>query len=396
MSAGATGIFISYKREERAYAQALRDRLVILGYDVWWDAEIQTGSRWHDALDKALSESACVIVLWSERSIQSPWVQYEASVAAAQGRLAQVVIESGFDVAPQFSREQHADLVGWDGSVGHVGVQSLIARFDALGVRPTRVPKSFQPWDRAWPTRIPGHRRRRWRQRAPLLIAVGLGLASGIALDRGMFRASDANVASSQASKVVDVDRSEAHLREEVMFRLQQMDAAIDKARTDGLALIEDLQVGPVRGERIRDYFHEIGVIGATIELGGLDDVPGSDDRSFSFGYGGYGVRNLPQQRGYKRTEFQESTVLELVTACGANPETRAALDGALQKLDRAVTAIPQDIGKRVAMAQLHVQDTVPGYLTEIRAGLEWIEGVRNAWAPVSSSKARICAPAGA
>jgi len=148
-------IFISYKREELAYADTLRLFLEKSGYTVWWDRELQTGSAWASDLDRQLTIAACVIVLWSRRAARSAWVRHEASGAIGRGTYLPVKIEQ-VDVPHPFDRLQAADLVGWDGSQSHPGFRALLESLERLLARP---PTSYAsaPNERiaAWPVRVP-------------------------------------------------------------------------------------------------------------------------------------------------------------------------------------------------------------------------------------------------
>jgi hypothetical protein len=81
-------VFISYKNEDRAWAQQVRGGLKLaLGCDLWWDQSLQTGGQWNEQLDQALQSAASIVVLWSKRSCESPWVQQEAAIAKVLGVL---------------------------------------------------------------------------------------------------------------------------------------------------------------------------------------------------------------------------------------------------------------------------------------------------------------------
>jgi len=86
-------IFISYKREEQAEARKLADALEQEGWRVWWDPKLRAGERFDDAIEAALQESKCVIVLWSKRSVRSHYVKDEAAYALNRGKLVPVAIE---------------------------------------------------------------------------------------------------------------------------------------------------------------------------------------------------------------------------------------------------------------------------------------------------------------
>src|SRR5574339_574712 len=74
-------IFISYANEDRDRAAQLAALLEREGWSVWWDRRIPAGRTWRSVLEDALDESRCMIVLWSEHSVNSPWVAEEAEEA---------------------------------------------------------------------------------------------------------------------------------------------------------------------------------------------------------------------------------------------------------------------------------------------------------------------------
>ena len=86
-------IFISYKREEQAAARKLADALESEGSSVWWDPKLRAGERFDDVIEKALNEAKCVMVMWSERSVESRYVRDEATYALKRNKLVPVVIE---------------------------------------------------------------------------------------------------------------------------------------------------------------------------------------------------------------------------------------------------------------------------------------------------------------
>lgn len=107
-------VFLSYARADAAKAKRLAEALRRSGHDVWWDREIQGGARYSKEIKSALDRAHVVLVLWSERSVDSDWVQDEAVVGRDSGRLVPVAIEP---VEPPlgFRQIQTIDLVRWKG-----------------------------------------------------------------------------------------------------------------------------------------------------------------------------------------------------------------------------------------------------------------------------------------
>jgi TIR domain len=80
-------IFISYKREEQAIARNLANALESEGWTVWWDPKLRAGEHFDDVIEKVLNEAKCVVVLWSNLSVNSEYVKAEATEALEQKNL---------------------------------------------------------------------------------------------------------------------------------------------------------------------------------------------------------------------------------------------------------------------------------------------------------------------
>ena len=87
-------IFLSYARADVDCARKLADMVGRAGHDVWWDRELHGGSRFTSEIDKALRDAEAVIVLWSEASVESAWVQDEAAEGRDSNRLVPVVVDA--------------------------------------------------------------------------------------------------------------------------------------------------------------------------------------------------------------------------------------------------------------------------------------------------------------
>jgi len=119
-------VFVSYAREDRARAEHLVSALNEENCRVWWDDQINTGSKFDAILDQALNEAACVVVLWSERAVNSEWVKMEAQHGLAREHLLPVYIEL-VDLPQPFHRLQTADLTDWDNLQGdHPAFRRLV------------------------------------------------------------------------------------------------------------------------------------------------------------------------------------------------------------------------------------------------------------------------------
>jgi len=142
-------VFISYAREDRDRASHYAQWCTAHGWSVWWDQAIAPGRKWDQAIERALNEARCVLVLWSNNSVKSDWVKTEASEAARRGVLVPVMIDR---VAPplEFRRVQALDMAGWDGRPDEPALALLrntlaehIGRSPALPATPPPRPR---PW----------------------------------------------------------------------------------------------------------------------------------------------------------------------------------------------------------------------------------------------------------
>ena len=74
-----TDIFVSYASEDRERIKALVVELERQGWSVWWDRDMHAGPSFASVIQEQIEQALCVIVVWSEASIRSHWVQDEAT-----------------------------------------------------------------------------------------------------------------------------------------------------------------------------------------------------------------------------------------------------------------------------------------------------------------------------
>jgi hypothetical protein len=125
-------IFISYANEDRDRAAQLATFLETEGWGVWWDRRIPAGRTWRSVLEDALEDTRCMIVLWSENSVKSPWVAEEAEEARRLGKTLVPVLLQRVEPPMGFRTIQAADLIDWDGSARHPAGRLLVADLKSL------------------------------------------------------------------------------------------------------------------------------------------------------------------------------------------------------------------------------------------------------------------------
>jgi hypothetical protein len=74
-------IFISYSKKDAETARVIAALLEAQGYLVWWDTSLVAGDQFRKVIMKELEAAKAVIVLWTENSVNSDWVQSEAGRA---------------------------------------------------------------------------------------------------------------------------------------------------------------------------------------------------------------------------------------------------------------------------------------------------------------------------
>lgn len=134
-------IFISYKREDTEFALKLRQALRAEKLNVWWDEDLQTGEKWEERIDKALMFAEAIIVIWSNRSIDSEWVKHEASIGKIRGILTHSLID-GCDVPAPFKSIQAINLSDWNGQEKDKSFVNLVG--SVRNIYRKRISKGFQ------------------------------------------------------------------------------------------------------------------------------------------------------------------------------------------------------------------------------------------------------------
>ncbi len=87
-------VFVSYATADRARVEHIVDVLEGGGWSVWWDRDISGGAAFDRAIEQAIDEARCIVVVWSEQSVDSEWVRTEANEGLERGVLVPVGIDA--------------------------------------------------------------------------------------------------------------------------------------------------------------------------------------------------------------------------------------------------------------------------------------------------------------
>ncbi|MBZ0301097.1 MAG: toll/interleukin-1 receptor domain-containing protein, partial [Anaerolineae bacterium] len=81
-----THIFISYSRQDQAYAQQIKHALIARNLPHWMDDRIDPGDGWWDEIDRAIANCACLVVIMTPAAKASRWVQREILLGEDRGK----------------------------------------------------------------------------------------------------------------------------------------------------------------------------------------------------------------------------------------------------------------------------------------------------------------------
>lgn len=132
-------VFLSYAREDANKARSIANALEKAGHTVWWDLYVRGGSQFAKVIEEALRTADAVVVLWSQRSIDSPWVRDEAAAGRDAGKLVPVTID-GTEAPLGFRQYQSISLDKWRGQSKAAGFKHLADAIEGLvGERPAEL-----------------------------------------------------------------------------------------------------------------------------------------------------------------------------------------------------------------------------------------------------------------
>ena len=80
-------VFLSYSSKDGAEIEKLDSELEGRHFSVWYDRGLIAGQQYRNVLQQRIETVKAVVVLWTENSIGSKWVRYEADLADKHSKL---------------------------------------------------------------------------------------------------------------------------------------------------------------------------------------------------------------------------------------------------------------------------------------------------------------------
>jgi hypothetical protein len=107
-------IFLSYSHNDIWIMRYLKNYLINRGSSVWSDEKLKPGTPvWQKAIESAIDDCGCVVVVFSESAKKSEWVIEELNYAKGQGKLIIPLLASGNDSSSfpfGYSSAQYIDI----------------------------------------------------------------------------------------------------------------------------------------------------------------------------------------------------------------------------------------------------------------------------------------------
>ena len=118
-------IFLSYSRSNRDTVRRLAHALERRGWSLFWDYDIRTAEDFEKRIKSEAESASCIVVVWSQASVESEWVAREASIGLNRKVLLPALIEKA-TLPGRFAKLNAADLTNWSSDTPHEGFQTLL------------------------------------------------------------------------------------------------------------------------------------------------------------------------------------------------------------------------------------------------------------------------------
>jgi hypothetical protein len=194
--------FLSYAREDTPTMQRLAADLRAAGLSVWTDEGLEPGEpSWQKAIEEAIDEASCLVVILSPSAKESPWVNREIAYAQAQGLRIYPALASGdgrSSVPIAVINAQYVDLRrDYDNSLKNLA-SAIKGRFAEAGRReeePEPMPDEISNLGEAMIDRV--------RLRKVLSDGFNSAELGGLAFDLGLDY--DALAGSGKSAKIIEL-----------------------------------------------------------------------------------------------------------------------------------------------------------------------------------------------
>jgi hypothetical protein len=136
-----SNIFFSYAHEDLERIQQIVSALEEQSWTVFWDRRIPAGKDWRSYIGKALDEAKCLLVAWSQHSVNSPWVMEEADEGKRRGIFVPVMLD---DAEPPrgFRGIQAANLTDWQPGQESIPFKQFLEDVRSILDAPSIAPKA--------------------------------------------------------------------------------------------------------------------------------------------------------------------------------------------------------------------------------------------------------------
>lgn len=134
VSSAVGHVFISYSRDDKERVEWIVDNIAAARFDYFVDTQMPSSVQWESYIKRKISDSACLLVVWSDRSVVSSEVKKEVFEAL---RIGKVVVPVRIDRMPppnEFSSLNVIDLSEWRGNSNFTEWQKAIDMMTASGV----------------------------------------------------------------------------------------------------------------------------------------------------------------------------------------------------------------------------------------------------------------------
>ncbi len=109
----AKHVFISYKHEEKEFADMLIRQLQMAGFPIWVDTDqLRAGENWREAINFAIQDSFALILVITPEARESQYVTYEWAFAQGAGvKVIPILLRPTPNLHPQLEMLQYLDFM---------------------------------------------------------------------------------------------------------------------------------------------------------------------------------------------------------------------------------------------------------------------------------------------